>query len=410
VAFTATQIPNIEGRLYPPALSGPLYPQGVPIHPESDLLPLIHSHQIDQVVFAYSDLSHEAVMHKASQVLAAGADYRLMGARRTQLVSHKPVVAIAAVRTGCGKSQTTRYVAHLLRGAGYRVVVVRHPMPYGNLAAQAVQRFADYADLERHQVTIEEREEYEPHLEAGTVVYAGVDYGRILQAAENEADVILWDGGNNDMPFYRPTFQLTITDPHRLGHETRYHPGEANVYLADALLINKVDSASAGDVAYLRQTLQTLRPGIPIVEAASPLSVDDPERIRGQRVLVVEDGPTLTHGGMTFGAGVVAAKQFGAAALLDPRPYAVGSLITTYAQYPHMTHILPAMGYGESQQADLAATINASDADLVLIATPIDLGRLIQINKPSLRVRYDLEERSQPDLASLILPCLASQG
>ncbi len=402
VAFTATQIPDIDGRKYPPELAGDLYPQGVPIYSETDLIPLIQSERIDQVVFAYSDVSHETVMHKASRVLAAGADYMLIGTRRTQLISSKPVVAVTAVRTGCGKSQTTRRVSQILREQGLKVVVVRHPMPYGNLVEQAVQRFETYDDLARHKVTIEEREEYEPHLDNGVVVYAGVDYEAILRQAEQEADVVLWDGGNNDMSFFKPTINILVTDPHRAGHETSYHPGETNLYLADAIVINKIDSAHPDDVLKLRETILNLRPDVPIIEAASPLLIDDGEQIRGKRVLVVEDGPTLTHGGMTFGAGVVAARRFGAAELIDPRPFARGTIQTTYEKYPHMTQILPAMGYGDQQQADLEATINASDAELVLIATPIDLARLIKIQKPTLRVRYELQEIGQPNLESVL--------
>lgn len=402
VAFTATQIPDIDGRKYPPELAGKLYPQGVPIYSESDLIPRIQSERIDQVVFAYSDVSHETVMHKASRVLAAGADYMLIGTRRTQLTSSKPVVAVTAVRTGCGKSQTTRRVSQLLRDQGLKVVVVRHPMPYGNLAEQAVQRFETYDDLARHKVTIEEREEYEPHLDNGVVVYAGVDYEAILRQAEQEADVVLWDGGNNDMSFFKPTINILVTDPHRAGHETSYHPGETNLYLADAIVINKIDSAQPDDVLKLHETILALRPDVPIIEAASPLIIDDAEQIRGKRVLVVEDGPTLTHGGMTFGAGVVAARRFGAAELIDPRPFARGTIQATYEKYPHMTQILPAMGYGDQQQADLEATINASDAELVLIATPIDLARLINIQKPTLRVRYELQEIGQPNLESVL--------
>ncbi len=403
VAFTATQIPDIDGRMYPPELAGELYPKGIPIYPESDLIHLIHAKQIDQVVFAYSDVSHETVMHKASRVLAAGADYVLIGAGRTQIKSIKPVVAVTAVRTGCGKSQTTRRVSRILRDQGLRVVVVRHPMPYGNLAEQAVQRFETYDDLAYHKVTIEEREEYEPHLDHGVVVYAGVDYEAILRQAEQEADVVLWDGGNNDMSFFKPTINILVTDPHRAGHETTYHPGETNLYLADAVVINKIDSAQPEDVLKVRENILRLRPDVPIIEAASPLTVENADQIRGKRVLVVEDGPTLTHGGMTFGAGVVAARRFGAAELIDPRPFARGSIQTTYQNYPHMTQILPAMGYGQRQQADLEATINASDAELVLIATPIDLARLIKIQKPALRVRYDLQEIGQPDLESVLI-------
>lgn len=406
VAFTAAQIPNIDGRRYPPQLAGEFYPNGIPIYPESALLDLIKTHQIDQVVFAYSDISHEEVMHKASRVLAAGADYMLIGTRRTQLVSRKPVISVTAVRTGCGKSQTTRRVADILRQHGYRVVVVRHPMPYGDLLAQRVQRFASYADLDRYQLTLEEREEYEPHLENDTVVYAGVDYADVLREAEQEAEIILWDGGNNDTPFFKPTLSIVVTDPHRVGHELSYHPGETNLHLADVIVINKVDSAAPDKVQQLRHNILHSRPNIPIVEAASRLIVDDPDQISGRRVLVVEDGPTLTHGEMSFGAGVVAARRFEAAEIIDPRPFAQGSLRETYTRYPHLTQILPAMGYSVEQQADLQATINASDAELVIIATPIDLGRLIAINKPSLRVRYTLQEIGQPDLESVLHPIL----
>lgn len=409
VAFTATQIPDIEGRVYPTSLAGEFYPQGIPIYHETDLTDLIHNYHVEQVVFAYSDVSHETVMHKASKVLAAGADYILIGARRTQIESIKPVVAITAVRTGCGKSQTTRRVSQILQDKGYKVVVVRHPMPYGNLAEQAVQRFETYADLARHKVTIEEREEYEPHLDDGVVVYAGVDYEEILREAEKEADVILWDGGNNDMSFFKPTLNILVADPHRAGHETSFHPGETNLYLADVVVINKVDSAHPDDVLKLRENLLSHRPDMPIIEAASPLTIDHAEQIRGKRVLVVEDGPTLTHGGMTFGAGVVAAKRFGAAELIDPRPFARGSIRTTYKNYPHLTQILPAMGYGEHQQSDLAATINASDADLVLIATPIDLARLIRIKIPTLRVRYELQEIGHPNLEEILMEKLELQ-
>lgn len=409
VAFTATQIPDIDGRMYPPELAGELYPQGVPIYAENDLNTLIQKYEIDQVVFAYSDVSHETVMHKASKVLAAGADYMLIGTRRTQLASSKPVVAVTAVRTGCGKSQTTRRVSHILRDHGYKVVVVRHPMPYGNLAEQAVQRFETYADLAHHKVTIEEREEYEPHLDNGVVVYAGVDYEAILREAEKEADVVLWDGGNNDMSFFKPTVNILVADPHRVGHEMTYHPGETNLHLADVVVINKVDSAHPEDVLKLRDNIRAYRPEMPMIEAASPLMVEHGEAIRGKRVLVVEDGPTLTHGGMTFGAGVVAAKRYGAAELIDPRPFAKGSIRNTFKNYPHMTQILPAMGYGQSQQTDLEATINASDADLVVIATPIDLARLIHIRKPTLRVRYELQEIGQPDLEGILLPALEKE-
>ncbi len=403
VAFTATQIPNIEGRLYPPELAGPLYPKGIPIHPEEELVDLIQRHNVDQVVFAYSDISHEYVMHKASMVTAAGADFRLMGTRTTQLKSSKPVVSVSAVRTGCGKSQTTRRVSLILRSLGYRVAVVRHPMPYGNLIRQEVQRFADYDDLDEHDCTIEEREEYEPHLANGMIVYAGVDYEKILRAAEQEVDIVLWDGGNNDVPFFVPDYQIVVADPHRPGHENTYYPGETNARLADVFVINKVDTAHPDAVLAVRESLHRLNPKAVQIEAASPLFVEDPQMIRGKRVLVVEDGPTLTHGDMAYGAGYIAARRFGAAEIVDPRPFAVRSIAETYAKYPKTGPVLPAMGYGETQIRDLEATINASDADLVIIGTPIDLKRLIQINKPSQRVRYELQEIGQPTLEDLLL-------
>ncbi|MER2599083.1 MAG: cyclic 2,3-diphosphoglycerate synthase [Caldilineales bacterium] len=402
VAFTATQIPDIEGRLYPAALAGELYPAGIPIHAEADLDTLIRTHEVDVVVFAYSDVSHSTVMHKASQVLAAGADYLLMGAKNTMLPSSKPVIAVCAVRTGCGKSQTTRRVCELLSARGLRVVAVRHPMPYGNLAEQAVQRFADYADLDRHHCTIEEREEYEPHIDRGVVVYAGVDYEAILRQAEQEADVVVWDGGNNDLPFYRPDLYIVVADPHRPGHELSYHPGEANLRMADVVVINKIDTADLDGVAKVRDSIRLVNPDAVVIEAASPIFVDDPAAIRGKRVLVVEDGPTLTHGEMAYGAGVVAARRFGAGEIVDPRPWAVGSIADTYAKYPTTGAVLPAMGYGGQQLADLAATINATPCDLVIIATPIDLNRIIEINRPAQRVRYELQEIGLPDLAGVV--------
>ncbi|NPV65615.1 MAG: GTPase [Anaerolineae bacterium] len=402
VAFTATQIPDIEGRIYPPELAGRLYPAGIPIVAEEELVDLITRYAVDEVIFAYSDVPHEYVMHKASMVLAAGADYRLMGPRHTQLVSIRPVVSIGAVRTGSGKSQTTRRVSDVLRGLGYRVAVIRHPMPYGDLASQAVQRFADYADLDHHRVTIEEREEYEPHIDRGVIVYAGVDYERILRQAEQEADIILWDGGNNDLPFYRSDLHIVVADPHRPGHELRYHPGEANLRMADVVVINKVDTANLDDIETVRRNVRTLAPGAIIVEGASPITVDDPAAIRGKRVLVVEDGPTLTHGEMTYGAGVVAARRFGAAEIIDPRPYAVGSIAETFAKYPGTGALLPAMGYGEKQAADLEATIRAVPADMVIIGTPIDLTRVITIDKPYQRIRYELQEIGAPTLADIL--------
>ena len=402
VAFTATQIPDIEGRTYPPELAGPQYPAGIPIYAETDLVQIIQSQKIDQVIFAYSDVPHAYVMHKASQVLAAGADFRLMGLKATQLKSSKPVVSVCAVRTGSGKSQTTRRVSMILREMGYRVAAIRHPMPYGNLAQQAVQRFAEYADLEAQDCTIEEREEYEPHLDNGVIVYAGVDYERILRQAEQEVDIVLWDGGNNDFPFYVSDFKIVVVDPHRPGHEISYHPGETNARDADVFVINKVDSASAENVIQVRQNLAAVNPNAVVIEAASPLFIQDPQAIRGKRVLVVEDGPTLTHGEMAFGAGWVAARRFGAAEIVDPRPYAVRSIQATYAKYPNTGAVLPAMGYGAAQTRDLEQTINAAEVDLVLIATPIDLNRIIHIDKPSQRVRYELQEIGQPNLGDLL--------
>ncbi|MFN2198972.1 MAG: cyclic 2,3-diphosphoglycerate synthase [Anaerolineales bacterium] len=402
VAFTATQIPNIDDRTYPAALSGALYPQGIPIYPESDLVELIKSKAVDQVVFAYSDVPHEYVMHKASMVLAAGADFRLMGLNSTQVKSIKPVVSIGAVRTGSGKSQTTRRVSKILREMGYKVAAIRHPMPYGDLAKQAVQRFEDYADLDKYDCTIEEREEYEPHLDNGVIVYAGVDYERILRQAEQEVDIILWDGGNNDLPFYESDFHIVVADPHRPGHESTYHPGEANVRCADAFVINKVDTADRDAVLFVRENLRRMNPDAQIIEGASPLFVDDPGVIRGKKVLVIEDGPTLTHGEMAYGAGWVAARRFGAAEIVDPRPFAVGSIKATYEKYPTTGDVLPAMGYGDEQVHELEQTINNADVDLVIIGTPIDLSRVLKINKPNQRVRYELQEIGQPTLTDLL--------
>jgi len=402
VAFTATQIPDIEGRTYPAELAGRLYPQGIPIVAEDTLVDLIREHEVDEVIFAYSDVPHEYVMHKGSVALAAGADYRLMGPRHTQLASNKPVVSVCAVRTGSGKSQTTRRVADILRSLGYRVAVVRHPMPYGDLAKQAVQRFADYADLNHHRVTIEEREEYEPHIDRGVVVYAGVDYERILRQAEQEADFILLDGGNNDLSFYKSDLHIVVADPHRPGHELRYHPGEANLRMADVVVINKVDTANLDDIETVRRNVQILAPEAIVIEGASPIIVDDPGAIRGKRVLVVEDGPTLTHGEMAYGAGVVAARRFGAAEIIDPRPYAVGSIAETFAKYPGTGALLPAMGYGEKQAADLEATIRAVPADMVIVGTPIDLTRVITIDKPYQRIRYELQEIGTPSLQDIL--------
>jgi predicted GTPase len=403
VAFTATQIPNIDGRVYPAELAGPHYPRGIPIVAEDELADLVRREEVDEVVFAYSDVSHEHVMHVGSIALAAGADYRLLGPRATELRAAKPVVAVCAVRTGAGKTQTTRHVARVLREAGQHVAVLRHPMPYGDIAAQAVQRFARYEDLDAADVTIEEREEFEPHLAEGNLVFAGVDYEAILRRAEDEADAIVWDGGNNDTPFIAPDLHIVVCDPHRAGHERRYHPGEANVRMADVCVVNKVDTATPEHVEAVIDSIRDLNPAAEIVRAASPFQVEgDGDEIRGKRVLAVEDGPTLTHGDMSYGAAVLAAKQFGAAELVDPRPTAVGSIQHALAKYPHVTELLPAMGYGREQMEDLRETIRRSDADLVLIGTPIDLRRVIDIDRPALRVTYRLQEIGEPTLAQLL--------
>jgi predicted GTPase len=400
--FTATQIPDIEGRRYPAPLAGKLYPNGIPIYHERELVRLIQDEKIDEVIFAYSDVSHEAVMHKASAVLAAGASFKLIGTAATMLKSTKPVVAICAVRTGSGKSQTTRRVAQILKGLGKKLVTVRHPMPYGDLAKQAVQRFGGYEDLDVNACTIEEREEYEPHLQMGTVVYAGVDYAAILERAQAEADIVLWDGGNNDTPFFKPDLHIVVADPLRPGHETRYHPGETNLRMADVVIINKEANARPEDIESVRETIRANNPRADIVDAASPIYVEDPSIIRGRRVLCIEDGPTLTHGEMTIGAGVVAAQRFGAKVIVDPRPFLKGSLIDTFQMYPGIGTLLPAMGYGEKQTRDLEATINATDCDAVVIATPIDLRRLVKLNKPATRVTYELQEIGQPALADFL--------
>ncbi|MCQ3932867.1 MAG: GTPase [Chloroflexi bacterium] len=402
VAFTATQIPDIEGRVYPPELAGKLYPKGIPIYAEEELRDLIHQLKVDEVVFAYSDVPHEYVMHKASLVLAAGANFRLLGTKDTQVKSTKPVVSIGAVRTGVGKSQTTRAVSRALRELGYKVAAVRHPMPYGDLAKQAVQRFGDYKDLDYHQATIEEREEYEPHIDNGVVVFAGVDYERILREAEKEADIVLWDGGNNDLPFYVPDIHIVLVDPHRPGHEVSYHPGEANLRSADVVIINKVDTASPEGIAKVRESIFALNPDAIMIEAASPIFVENSDMIRGKRVLVVEDGPTLTHGEMKYGAGIVAAQKFGAGTIVDPRPYTVGSITETFEHYPKIGTLLPAMGYGDAQRDDLEETINRTEADIVVVGTPIDLGRILEANKPMLRVRYELQEIGQPTLLEVL--------
>jgi predicted GTPase len=403
VAFTATQIPNIDGRRYPADLSGSLYPDGIPILPESALEELVREHEIDEVVFAYSDVTHEHVMHIGSRALAAGASYRLISPRETMLAASKPVVAICAVRTGSGKSQTTRRVAEIFREAGKRVAVLRHPMPYGDLTKQAVQRFERYEDLDAADATIEEREEYEPHLAEGNLVFAGIDYERILRAAEREADVILWDGGNNDTPFIKPDVHIVVLDPHRPGHELRYHPGETNLRMADVCVVNKIDSASQEGIDAVLDSIHEHTANAQVILAASPFQVErDGEAIRGKRVLAIEDGPTLTHGEMTYGAAVLAAKQHGAAELIDPRPFAVGSIAETFDKYPNVGALLPAMGYGKQQMDDLRETIHLSDADLVLIGTPVDLRRLIDFGKPALRVTYRLQEVGEPTLKDVL--------
>ncbi len=402
VAFTAAQIPDIEGREYPAELAGKLYPQGIPIHAEEELEDLIKQHQVDQVIFAYSDVSYEHVMSSASKIMAAGADFRMMGLQNTLLESKKPVVSVTAARTGVGKSQTTRRVCDILRAKGKQVVVIRHPMPYGDLSQQICQRFATYEDLDLHRCTIEEREEYEPHLDRGVIVYAGVDYGKILAEAEKEADVILWDGGNNDMSFYRSDVYITLVDPHRPGHEMKYHPGEANLRLADGIVINKVDTADYRGVEEVLQNILSVNSHAMVVEAASPIFVEKGEMLRNKRVLVVEDGPTLTHGEMLYGAGVIAARKYGVSELVDPRPFAVDTIKETYESYSHIGTLLPAMGYGEKQMKDLEKTINNSDADLVVIATPIDLRRIVELNKPAVRVKYELQEIGEPTLDELL--------
>lgn len=402
VAFTATQIPNIDNRTYPAELAGEAYPSGIPIYPEVQLEALIASERVSQVVFAYSDITHTYVMHIASRVLVAGADFRLMGLASTLIESSKPVISICAARTGSGKSQTSRKVAAILRELGHKLAVVRHPMPYGDLKVQAVQRFASHEDLDRFASSIEEREEYEPHLAQGAVVYAGIDYEAILREAENEADIILWDGGNNDLPFFRSDLWIVVVDPHRPGHELNYHPGEANVRAADLIVINKIDTAAEADIETVRENVAALNPEAEIIEAASPIQVDNPDAIRGKRVLVVEDGPTLTHGGMAFGAGWIAARRYGAEEIVDPRPYAQGTILETYAKYPTTGAVLPAMGYGSKQMEELEKTINSADAEVVVIGTPIDLGQLLDLDKPYLNVHYNLEEIGQPRLPEIL--------
>ena len=402
VAFTATQIPNIVGRRYPPSLAGKLYPKGIPILAERDLPQIIAEKDVDLVVFAYSDVSHETVMHKASIAISSGADFMLMGVKNTALKSKVPIISVCAVRTGAGKSQTTRRVVDILQKKGRRVVVVRHPMPYGDLEKQAVQRFATFEDLDRHECTIEEREEYEPHIMRGVVVFAGVDYERILRAAEKEADVIVWDGGNNDTPFFQSDLHIVLLDPHRAGDELMYHPGETNLLMADVLVVNKISTARPEDVELVKRNALEHNPDALVIEAASPIQVEDGEPIRGKRVLVVEDGPTLTHGEMEYGAGTIAARRFGASEIVDPEPYAVGSIKRTFKKYPHIKNLLPAMGYGKKQISDLESTINAVDCDVVVCATPIDLRRVVNVNKPIVRVRYELHEIGRPNLEEVL--------
>jgi predicted GTPase len=399
VAFTATQIPDIEGRPYPPELAGKLYPDGIPIRPESELVDLIKKHDIDMVYLSYSDLPHEFVMHKASEVLAAGADFNLLGPNHMQLKAKVPVISICAVRTGCGKSQTTRRVADILRDAGKKVVAIRHPMPYGDLREQICQRYATYEDMDKYECTIEEREEYEPHIDRGVILYAGVDYEKIVREAEKEADIILWDGGNNDFSFYRSDLHIVVADPHRSGHEKCYHPGEANMRMADVVVINKVDTAYPDDVFALRESIRQLAPKATIIEAASPQFIEGD--ITGKNVLVVEDGPTLTHGGMPYGAGTMAAERMGAK-LVDPYPYAVGSIKETFDKFEHLGPVLPAMGYGEKQIKELEKTINAVECDAVVVGTPIDLTRIIKVNKPAYRVKYELQVIGKPTLEDVL--------
>jgi predicted GTPase len=403
IAFTAAQIPAIEGRLYPPELAGKPYPEGIPIYPESQLAELIRKDQVDLVAFSYSDVPHVEVMHKASRAMAEGADFILIGATYTMLRSKKPVVAVCAVRTGSGKSQTTRKVCEIIQRFDKKVVVVRHPMPYGDLRVQVVQRFSSYEDFARHHCTLEEREEYEPLVEKGIIVYAGIDYGHILEAAQQEADVIVWDGGNNDTPFYYPDVHIVLFDPHRAGHELTYYPGETNMLMADIAVINKVDTASPAHVEQVRRNIAQHAPRATIVLAESPVLVNEPDLIRGTRVLVVEDGPTLTHGEMSYGAGFIAAGKYGAAKIVDPRPYASGTIADTYRLYPHIGPVLPAMGYSDDQIHDLERTVNRADCDLVIFASPIQLTRILSLNKPACRVRYEYKDHGQPLLEECLL-------
>ncbi len=410
IAFTAAQIPNIEGRTYPPGLAGKLYPEGIPIFPEEEMAELIRRHRVDLVAFSYSDVPYPYVMHMAAVAMAEGADFILLGATYTMLKSNRPVVAVCAVRTGCGKSQTTRKICRILQERGKRVVAVRHPMPYGDLRLQAVQRFSSPADFDANRCTIEEREEYEPLVERGITVYAGIDYAGILERAEREADIIIWDGGNNDTPFYFPDVHIVVFDPHRAGHELLYYPGETNMIMADVAVINKVDTAPWENVEKVRANIVRSNPDAAVILAESPIIVDEPERIAGRRVLVVEDGPTITHGGMPFGAATIAARQFGASGIVDPRPFAVGSIRETYEHYPHIGSQLPSMGYSEQQIRDLEATINAVDCDLVVFSTPADLTFLLHLNKPALRIRYEYKDHGRPRLEDVLVERLEKAG
>ncbi|RKZ32875.1 GTPase [bacterium] len=402
VAFTATQIPDIEGRNYPPELAGKLYPDGIPIFPEDELVDLIQKYRVDEVYFSYSDVSNQYVMERCAIVMSGGASFNLLGPKQTMLTSDKPVISICAVRTGAGKSQTTRKIAQILKEKGKKTAIIRHPMPYGDLRKQIWQRFASYEDLDKYECTIEEREEYEPHINRGNIVYAGVDYGEILKRAEQEADVILWDGGNNDLPFYKPDIHIVVADPHRPGDEMEYYPGVVNLKMADVVIINKVDTADYDAVLYVRENVVEFNPNARIILSASPIYVEEPEIILGKRVLVVEDGPTLTHGEMSYGAGYIAAQYAGAKEIIDPRPFAVGSLIDTYDKYPDTGYVLPAMGYSKQQIAELEQTIKNCDADAVVIGTPIDLRKVVNINKPATRIQYELQEIGRPNLEDII--------
>ncbi len=402
VAFTATQIPNIDDRKYPSELAGRLYPDGIPIYDEKELTKLIKDHRIDEVVFSYSDVSHEYVMHKTSEVQAAGANFIILGAGQTMLKSKVPVIAVCAVRTGCGKSAATRRMCQIVKEAGKKVVVIRHPMPYGELVRQKVQRFETYEDLTLHDCTIEEMEEYEPHIEQGTIVYAGVDYEAILRKAEDEADIIIWDGGNNDLPFYKPDVHITLVDPHRPGHEVTFYPGETNLILADIVIISKEEFADAENIIKVKDSIKKTNPGASVIDASLHITVENPERIKGRRVLAVEDGPTVTHGGMTYGAAVMAAREYGASILVDPRLFAVRSIKETFNKYPDINNLLPAMGYDRKQILELEETINQTDCDIVITGTPIDLGKIIRINKPIVRAKYELQELSKPGLSDII--------